>query len=203
MLAIQSKCIMKRLYQRYEFVCLEPDKMKFIDRMVADSRSVALKHTAGLSLSQQTQMTLFALFFLAEENSLFIKGTEKTLNNRMHKLYEALGISKDLIDEDGTNYYAILDILEIAEKFNGSSFASWLKEIYNPLSFVFALANIDFIVLLPGVGFDMPPWSLRISLANLRARDYKTIGEKILDLLETTFEQYKAEKFSTSKHSYQ
>ena len=33
---------------RYERISLDPIKMKFIDRMVANSRSVALKHTAGL-----------------------------------------------------------------------------------------------------------------------------------------------------------
>ena len=44
-----------------------PTKLKFIDRMVADSRAVALNHTAGLSLPQQVQMTLFSLFALLDE----------------------------------------------------------------------------------------------------------------------------------------
>ena len=38
---------------------LEPRKVKFIDRIVADSRDVALNHTAGLSLPQQVMMSLF------------------------------------------------------------------------------------------------------------------------------------------------
>jgi aspartate 4-decarboxylase len=40
-------------------VTLEPCKIAFIDRIVADSRDVALNHTAGLSLLQQVMMTLF------------------------------------------------------------------------------------------------------------------------------------------------
>ena len=39
-----------RLNHRYSPITLEPEKVKFIDRMVADSRMVALNHTAGLSL---------------------------------------------------------------------------------------------------------------------------------------------------------
>lgn len=193
MIVSQSDNEKKRLNQRYGCVCLEPDKMKFIDRMVADSRSVALKHTAGLSLPQQTQMTLFALFFLLEDNSLYIKGTEKTLNNRIHKLYDGFGLSAE-IDDTGTNYYAIIDILQVARERYGPGFARWMEKTYNPLSFVFALADLESIVLLPGEGFDMPPWSLRVSIANLRAKEYKIIGEKMSKLLETIYEHYKNEQ---------
>ena len=40
---------------------LEPRKFAFIDRIVADSRDIALNHTAGLSLPQQVMMSLFSL----------------------------------------------------------------------------------------------------------------------------------------------
>jgi aspartate 4-decarboxylase len=194
MISSQSNDDRKMLNQRYGFVCLEPDKMKFIDRMVADSRSVALKHTSGLSLPQQAQMTLFALFFLLEDNSLYLRGTEKTLNNRIHKLYNAFGLSTEKIDYTGTNYYAIIDILEVAEERYGTAFADWMEKVYNPLSFVFALADMESIVLLPGAGFDMPPWSIRISIANLRAKEYKIIGKKMSKLLATIYEHYTHEK---------
>ena len=41
------------LRKRYSPITLDPDNLKFIDRVVADSRDVALNHTAGLSLPQQ------------------------------------------------------------------------------------------------------------------------------------------------------
>ncbi|MCE5215014.1 MAG: bifunctional aspartate transaminase/aspartate 4-decarboxylase [Methanobacterium sp.] len=193
MIASQNDDQKKMLNHRYGFVCLEPDKMKFIDRMVADSRSVAMKHTAGLSLPQQTQMTLFALFFLLKDYCLYKKGTEKTLNNRIHKLYNALGLSAK-IGDTGTNYYAIIDILALAEKRHGVSFAQWMEKTYNPLSFVFALADLESIVILPGAGFEMPPWSFRISIANLRAKEYKIIGEKLSNFLEIIYKHYTKEK---------
>src|SRR5712672_644518 len=51
----------KALDKRYGALTLEPRKVKFIDRIVADSRDVALNHTAGLSLPQQVMMSLFSL----------------------------------------------------------------------------------------------------------------------------------------------
>ena len=56
-----------RLNHRYSPITLEPEKVKFIDRMVADSRMVALNHTAGLSLPSQIQMMLFSSFTLLDK----------------------------------------------------------------------------------------------------------------------------------------
>lgn len=50
------------LDQRYSSITTEPRALKFIDRLVADSRTVALNHTAGLSTPVQAQMALFSLF---------------------------------------------------------------------------------------------------------------------------------------------
>jgi len=52
---------LKALDKRYGPITLEPRKLKFIDRIVADSRDVALNHTAGLSLPQRVMMSLFSL----------------------------------------------------------------------------------------------------------------------------------------------
>lgn len=59
------------LHRRYSTLTLEPEKLKFIDRMVADSRQVALNHTAGLSLPQQMQMGLFAAFALLDKENKY------------------------------------------------------------------------------------------------------------------------------------
>ncbi|HMK22454.1 MAG TPA: bifunctional aspartate transaminase/aspartate 4-decarboxylase, partial [Terriglobales bacterium] len=59
------------LNRRYSSITLAPEKLKFIDRMVADSRQVALNHTAGLSLPQQIQMGLFSLFALLDTTNSY------------------------------------------------------------------------------------------------------------------------------------
>ena len=55
-----------RLAARYSSLTTDVPRLKFIDRLVADSRSVALNHTAGLSGPQQLQMVLFALHGLMD-----------------------------------------------------------------------------------------------------------------------------------------
>ena len=71
-------------------LAVDPYELKFMDRMVADSRSVALNHTAGLSTPQQVQMALFALFALINERDTkqAVKGM---IRRRYQTLYRELG----------------------------------------------------------------------------------------------------------------
>lgn len=49
----------RALEERHSSIATDVPGLGFIDRMVADSRAVALNHTAGLSTPQQVQMALF------------------------------------------------------------------------------------------------------------------------------------------------
>jgi aspartate 4-decarboxylase len=53
--------------KRYASISLDPENIKFIDRIAADSRQVALNHTAGLSTPQQVQMCFFAVFSIIDK----------------------------------------------------------------------------------------------------------------------------------------
>src|SRR5256886_12716115 len=64
---------LRALDKRYGALTLEPRKVKLIDRIVADSRDVALNHTAGLSLPQQVMMTLFSLFEMMDAKKEYQK----------------------------------------------------------------------------------------------------------------------------------
>ena len=74
-------------------------------------------------------------------------------------------------------------------KYN-KEFADWMVKEYNALSFVFALADKESVVILPGGGFDASSWSVRISLANLPIEAYKEIGKKMLETLEAAYENF-------------
>src|SRR5262249_12731951 len=79
--------------KRYSTLTLNPEKLKFIDRMVADSRCVALNHTAGLSTPQQVQMALFALFALLDKEDSYKKRTRAIVCKRMRALWDGMGVS--------------------------------------------------------------------------------------------------------------
>ena len=97
----------------------------FIDRMVADSRQVALNHTAGLSLPQQVQMTLFATFALLDDDESYKARTRAIVNHRLARLYEGMGIplSPDVLR---AGYYAEIDLMGWAQRRYGPEFAAWL-----------------------------------------------------------------------------
>jgi len=180
------------LIKRYSSLSLDPGKIKFIDRMVADSRMVALNHTAGLSTPQQMQMSLFASFALLNDGS-YQTAMMHTIKDRLEALWKTTGFTL-LVDPLRAGYYSEIDIMVWAEKFYGTDFAKYLQDTYLPLDFVIRLANETAVVLLNGDGFDGPEWSIRVSLANLNESDYLKIGTAIRKILDEYHNGYLAHK---------
>lgn len=170
------------LDKRYESLALDPSKIKFIDRLVADSRLVGLNHTAGLSTPQQIQMSLFSAFAYLHHNELQPKLIEM-IQRRLHDLWSTTGFTL-LPDPNRAGYYSEIDLMVWAKKFYGDDFAKYLSDNYEPLDFVIRLANQNAIVLLNGDGFDGPAWSVRASLANLNDDAYLKIGTAIRSILD-------------------
>jgi aspartate 4-decarboxylase len=179
------------LNQRYAHLALEPQRLKFIDRMVADSRNVALNHTAGLSTPQQVQMALFSLFCLLDQEDDYQRTCQEIVTQRWTELYQALGtVPHDAINQ--THYYTTIDLLKLAMDSYDSDFVDYLVKHYDPLDFVFQLAQEQGIVLLPGGGFEAPQWSVRVSLANLPDTAYVRIGQAIMALIQIYHDEWKA-----------
>ncbi|SDR33245.1 aspartate 4-decarboxylase [Paraburkholderia fungorum] len=182
----------KQLHHHYESITTEPDKLKFIDRLVADSRTVALNHTAGLSTPQQVQMVLFSLFSLMDTPDAYKRALKKLIRNRKRALYEEIGISFDDDDVNQVDYYTILDMEFLGERAYGRDFVEWLLKHTEPAELLFRLAREARVVLLPGRGFGTPHPSGRVSLANLNESDYRKIGRAIRSLLSDYVERYNA-----------
>ena len=167
--------------------------MKFIDRMVADSRQIALNHTAGLSLPQQMQMSLLAIFSLLDKEDSYKTKMQEIIHRRLHALWDNTGFT--LVEDPlRAGYYSEIDMLVWAKKFYGDDFVAYLQKTYNPLDVVFRLANETSLVLLNGGGFAGPKWSVRVSLANLNEADYVKIGQSIKRVLEEYAQTWKASK---------
>lgn len=178
------------LNRRYATLTLHPEKLKFIDRMVADSRQVALNHTAGLSLPQQMQMSLFAAFSLLDKENSYKQKMQEIIRRRLKTLWDNTGFT--LVEDPlRVGYYTEIDMLVWAEKFYGNKFVEYLKKTYSPLDVVFRLAKETSLVLLNGGGFDGPEWSVRASLANLNENDYATIGQGLKRILDEYAEEWK------------
>jgi aspartate 4-decarboxylase len=192
-IAALSKKDKHALHERYASVTVSPEKMKFIDRLVADSRAVALNHTACLSTPQQVMMTFFALFCLTDKTGRYEVKAQAIVKRRVTRLYAALKLEHPLNPYDA-NYYATIDLRELAEIHYGRAFAKYLAKAYDPIDFVMRLAKEKGIVLLNGGGFDAPNMSVRVSLANLPCDDYTRIGEQVFELLREYHEKWNRKK---------
>jgi aspartate 4-decarboxylase len=179
------------LDHRYSPITLTPSKLKFIDRMVADSRMVALNHTAGLSLPQQVQMALFSSFALLDKADSYKSLCQLIVRRRFHALFEGLGLTVPP-DVTRAGYYVELDLMVWAEKEYGPAFAKFLRERYECSDVLFRLAEHSGTVLMHGGGFGGPDWSVRVSLANLPEPTYPKIGEFLRETALTYVDEWKA-----------
>jgi aspartate 4-decarboxylase len=175
LIAKHPESIKEAIDKRYHALNLEPRKIAFIDRIVADSRDVALNHTAGLSLPQQVMMSLFSLYELMDEKKDYQKACMTIVQNRTAATLAGLGIAVEknpLFD----HYYGLIDFEFWMRKYAGDDAVQWMKANVHPLDLVFRLAEDHGIVLLNGSGFEAPSWSVRVSFANLNDDAYEDIG---------------------------
>ena len=182
--------IRKRTNRRYADMNPIPENVPFIDRIVADSRQVALNHTAGLSTPQQVQMAFFSAFTLIDKKNEYKHKTMEICYNRKKLLFNSLGLEMDNNPNDAC-YYTQFDLLQWATKHHGVKFANYLKENYKPVDILYDLAQDSSIVLLGGGGFAGPEWSIRISLANLYDEAYAAIGIALKRILAEYVSKWK------------
>jgi aspartate 4-decarboxylase len=185
--------VVKALDKRFGPLTLEPRKLKFIDRIVADSRDVALNHTAGLSLPQQVMMSLFSLAEMLDVKKAYQAACMEIVHKRLHALLDGLGLSDKLNPNPNYDaYYGLVDFEFWARKNIGDNAVNYLKKNVHPLDLAFRLAEAHGIVLLNGGGFDAPEWSLRVSLANLPDDVYDDIGRGVRTIARGYRDAYEA-----------
>src|SRR5262249_35011768 len=133
---------LKALDKRYGPLTPEPRQLQFIDRIVADSRDVALNHTAGLSLPQQVMMSLFSLYELMDTKKEYQKACMDIVHKRIWMMVEGLGLADKL--DPNTNYdayYGLVDFEFWARKNVGDAAVEYLKKNIHPLDLAVRLAE--------------------------------------------------------------
>jgi len=183
---------LKALDKRYGSITLTPRDLKMIDRIVADSRDVALNHTAGLSLPQQVMMTFFSLSELMDEQKIYQNACMKICHDRVDSLLEGLPLDVQP-NPNFAYYYGTIDFEFWLRKYVGDDMVKWLKKNVHPLDLVYKLAEDHAVVLLNGGGFDAPNWSVRVSFANLPDDTYDDIGRAVRAVARGYVESYIAQ----------
>jgi aspartate 4-decarboxylase len=176
------------LRKRYETVTPDPNAIPFIERLLMDSRDVALAHTGGLSTPQQAIMTLFSLYELLDTEKVYKRGIQALLQSRLALLYTALGTPAPE-GPTQTSYYNLVNLRDLAARLHGPEFATYITDTFTPFDLLMHLARAYQTVLLPGVGFAGPDWTVRVSLANLPDENYSVIGKNLVAMM-ADYHQY-------------
>src|SRR5215470_12011457 len=192
-IARQPEDVLRALDKRYGAISLKPREVKFIDRIVADSRDVALNHTAGLSLPQQVMMTLFSLSEMMDAEKTYQAACMEIVHRRAMAMIDGLGIQVTP-NPNFDAYYGLIDFEFWARKNIGEEAVQYLKKNVHPLDLAFRLAEDHGIVLLNGGGFEAPNWSLRVSLANLDDEAYEEIGRGVRSIARGYRHAFEASK---------
>lgn len=193
MIKKQPENIQKLMEERYRPMTPKPRTVKFIDRIVADSRDVALNHTAGLSLPQQVMMTLFGLVEMLDSDKIYQKACMEICDRRFRLLVEGLGIKVE-VGPYYDRYYGIIDFEFWLKEYGGEDVLKWVRKNVHPLDVAFKLAQDHGVVLLNGSGFAAPNWSVRVSFANLDDEAYSAIGRAVRAVAAGYVQAYRASK---------
>ena len=182
------------LDDEYSIVTTEVENMKFIDRVCADSRSIGLYHTSGLSTPSQIFMDFLSLSHLIyKEDDPYIKQCNEILNERYETLMDAMGYEPDE-SENNAKYYALINVGKLAEKYYGKEFKDYLFSKYTQLDLLNSLAKKEGVVVMYGPGFDGEDNTIRFSLANLDKEDYIEIGRRMEEWVQSYIEEFELQK---------
>ena len=181
------------LDEEYSIVISDPEELPFLDRIVADSRSIGLYHTSGLSTPSQVFMDMMALTHLVcQGEDSYIRLANEVVRERYDALMEALGLPGD-DDASNARYYTLVNVQALAQERHGEAFARWLVESRTEVEFLSELAERKGVVFMYGPGFSAPEGTVRISLANLDRDAYTEIARRLFELLDEYAEEFEEE----------
>ena len=190
-----SKEYKEALNNRYKHMRSNTEEIPFIDRLVADSRQVALNHTSGLSTPQQVQMSLFCGFSLVDTNNNYKNLTMEICKKRKSNLFEGLDLELNENPLDAS-YYTEINILDWAKNKYNEDFSNYISKNYTPFDILYTLAKDYSVVLLNGDGFASSEWSFRVSLANLNDTCYYIIGKVLRNVLNDLLKEWEEINFT-------
>ncbi|WP_461214586.1 aspartate 4-decarboxylase [Lacticaseibacillus sp. GG6-2] len=180
----------QRVDARYSSLSTDPETISFIDRLVADSRDIALNHAAGLSTVQQVMIALFSLYGLMDEGQAYKEEIVATCRHREKALFAVMGLTRPAPARD-TAYYCDIDLYQWAQSHYDLDFAQYLSRHWTITRLLVALFKQEHLMVLKTSPFGSDTWSIRISLANLPTPAYAEVGQRIIDFFDRLYAKRK------------
>jgi aspartate 4-decarboxylase len=172
----------ERLRLRYHAASNDVDRMPFIQRLLVDSREVALHNIAGLGTPNQVQMTLFELAYLMPDGATYVKGARAQLRARLSALYEGLGMTAP--GGKDSHYYGMVDITTVARIRHGEELVERITRTMAPEEVALRLASDSGVIVQTGPSFQGEPWDVRLSLASITQDEAGQIARAFVELVD-------------------
>jgi aspartate 4-decarboxylase len=182
LLAAQGEVDREAVRRRYSSLTSDVSSLPFIQRLVADSREVALHNITGLATPDQVQMALFALAHLMPDGAGQRAAVRAELSARHRALLAPLGVAPP--GGADAQYYALVDLAGVVTARHGAATMSALAERADPGDIPMLLARDHGVVVMPGAGFGGVTWDVRICLAALSIDELATVGSAIAAVLD-------------------
>ncbi|HEY7988490.1 MAG TPA: bifunctional aspartate transaminase/aspartate 4-decarboxylase [Lapillicoccus sp.] len=182
LLAGKSVEAKERMRARYQAASDDVDAMPFIQRLLADSRLVALHNIAGLATPDQVQMTLFELAYLMPEGAHYVEGARALLQARLDALYVGLGVPSP--GGKDSHYYGMVDIMTVARARHGEELAERIRDSMAPEDVALRLAADSGVIVQTGPSFQGDPWDVRLSLASITEDQAAQIAAAFVTLVD-------------------
>ena len=176
-----------RLRARYQAASSDVDRMPFIQRLLADSREVALHNIAGLGTPDQVQMTLFELAYLMPEGAGYVTGVRRQLQARLDALYTGLGMAAP--GGKDSHYYGMVDVTAVARARHGEQLVERITGSMKPEEVALRLAADFGVVVQTGPSFQGDPWEVRLSLASITEDEARQIADAFVQLVDRIAEE--------------
>lgn len=172
----------ERLRARYQAAAADVEEMPFIQRLLADSREVALHNIAGLGTPDQVQMTMFELAYLMPEGADYVRGARAKLQARLDALYTGLGVASP--GGKDSHYYGMVDVLSLARARHGDELAQRITTAMAPEEIALRLAADSGVVVQTGPSFQGDPWDVRLSLASISEDEASQVARAFVELVD-------------------
>ena len=182
LLAAQDEADHEAARRRYSSLTSDVASLPFVQRLVADSREVALHNITGLATPDQVQMALFALAHLMPDGATHRATVRAELAARHDALLAPLGVRPP--GGNHAQYYALVDLASAVTARHGADAMTALAERTDPGDIPMLLARDHGVIVMPGAGFGGVSWDVRVCLAALAHDELATVGSAIADVLD-------------------
>ena len=184
----------KEVINRYLSVDTDVTSLRFMDRVMADSRLTF--GCASLPSNIQVLLSIYLLCDMNDKNGVYRDTIQNELVDRMISLLQPFRCVETIDNSDiGIPFVANINIIKLANGMmdNSKLFSEFIQDNYTPFDILFMLINKYRVMIMPAIVFNGGYWDFRVSLRSLCVDECIMVGEALFGVLSEIYDRYVSE----------